>query len=197
MTFSPEGRQLCYEEYDFADGHGVVKRRLLLLDRRGGSHKELTWGAAPLLNPHWSPTGQRIAMDALGLDGHRRALLLIPGAPADTITPLVVPGRKDRETRVLSWSPDGQRLLVLEGQRDLCVWDVRLGQTPQRGRRIGWDPYIHAAAWSRGGEAVAYVGGQAQYEAQDHGVFLNVWSPKQGVEAVPMPDGLRPMSIDW
>lgn len=106
-SWSPDGRRLAVV---FPDGGGVVVH----LD--GTTQLLLTRGQAPApLDVAWSPDGEAIAFTSRDLDD-QSPYLAIGGARILPLDPVRIAGTGgQRPIHRITWSPDGEHLLVIQG----------------------------------------------------------------------------------
>lgn len=106
-SWSPDGQRLAVV---FPDGGGVVVH----LD--GTTQLLLTRGQAPApLDVAWSPDGEAIAFTSRDLDD-QSPYLAIGGTRVLPLDPVRIAGTGgQRPIHRITWSPDGERLLVVQG----------------------------------------------------------------------------------
>ena len=133
---------------------------------RSGPMKEILAGTDSSFA--WSPGGQRLAAAANPLPGLKPTVLRLFDRNGRPVRTLKLPGRNPERGgrahhRVISWSPDGSRLLLI--RRDAYIdtavvaLDLRTG-TLRTLDRMG-DPHDSpAVAWSPNGRLIALTTGQ-------------------------------------
>jgi TolB protein len=125
------GKMLFFREYE-RDG-GIPRGDLFILYLGSGVEQNITQGPGAYFSPRWSPSGSIIAFYTLD----SREIFVIPaeGGEMEKIAPGISP----------LWSPDGQRLLFVNGGRLLSyategMESVLLFESPTYVRDYSWSP---------------------------------------------------------
>ncbi len=180
-------RMLFFREYE-RDG-GIPRGDLFLLYLGSGVERNITQGPGAYFSPRWSPNGSMIAFYTL--DSREIFVTSAEGGKMERIAPGVVP----------HWSPDGQRLLFLDGGR---LWSFRADGTDSV-LLFESPAYIRNYSWSPEGDRVLF-------ESQSHIYVLNadggelrevaypaenpLWSPDGKTILFISPRGLMKLEIE-
>jgi len=111
VDWSPDGSQLLYDTLNYTPSYS---ERIFLINRDRSGLRQLSPDGAEryAYNPLFSPQGDRLAyLDIQGMDPNNIITLMVLDLPAGTPRPLAVL----TQAYGLSWTPDGQNLLVALG----------------------------------------------------------------------------------
>ncbi|MFL6448696.1 MAG: DPP IV N-terminal domain-containing protein [Bryobacteraceae bacterium] len=112
-SFAPDGERVVFSW----DGEKHDNPDIYVKQIRSGQPLRLTTDSRPDLSPAWSPDGQTIAFLRFSSPG-KADLMLMPSSangPERRIAEMIAPNEVYSRVRFLSWSPDGQWLVVPDG----------------------------------------------------------------------------------
>lgn len=212
VSFSRDGSMAAYEVYEVTPGIGATASHVMLLERATNQPRHLKLvgtDAAAVLNPVLSPKGEYATVDCiLPSQRHDRATIVVEvKSDRQAVLPRMHP-TANCDTTVLGWSPDGESLLVLARWATGVVTEVCVVASPSRGeqarvRRLpNMCPAKRWACFSPDGTRVAVFGGQFFDLLQDplpqvEVVDLSNSAPGSVPLTLALPEGLRPVVIDW
>jgi hypothetical protein len=212
VSFSADGSWAAYEVYDTIPGLGASAVRVMLLERATSQTRELKLAGldtAAVLNPVLSPTGGKVSVDCiLSSERHgRRTFVVDAGSGRQTALPAMHPVAECNTTGT-GWSPDGQSLLVVARWASGALTSVCVVASPEKGEPVGarqlslMCPAVRWACFSPDGMRVAVFGGQHFDLAEDTHPMVQIvdlrnLDPRSVPVTPALPEGLRPVVIDW
>jgi Tol biopolymer transport system component len=185
-NWSPDGTQIAvFADCDFGGGCGAI-----ILNADSGSVRVLPNPDPAVFNEffschHWSPTGTRLACDAVGDTPGVTGIYTMRASDGGGLTQITTapPGVEDGPA---DYSPDGKRLVFVRGgdtvNAQLFVVDISGGApkqiTPPRLTGIG------EASWSPSGNKIVFG---AQLRPDHRSVIMEVNPDGSGLHKVPIP----------
>lgn len=200
VSFPASGGPAAFEAYvRTADGLKSEVRLLWVqtLGKEAPVGELRAAGYATLYNPCLSPNGQLLACDAIRADG--TTATLVGSWPGMELRELGTTGIQPLASRMLGWSPDGARLLVLRdrGFIDPEIWSVASDGASTYQLRVGLDTAVHGGCWNAAGDGVVLVEGQQQDIEQERQFAVRVWYLDGRVMELDLPEGACVRGIDW
>ena len=108
IEFAPGGSRFAFTLHAVVSEHGVTQPSDLWIVEGDADPVRLTGGPSADTHPLWSPDGSRLAcISDRALAGHHLPYTMVPGP--EPVLAASFPGSAEQ----LTWSQDGQRLLVL------------------------------------------------------------------------------------
>ncbi|MEZ5523862.1 MAG: Tol-Pal system beta propeller repeat protein TolB [Pseudomonadales bacterium] len=144
--------------------NGADRFRLQVADADGHREKTVRDSAEPILSPHWSPDGDKLAY--VSFEGRR------PGVYIQDVRT----GQRDKVpffkglNSAPAWSPDGRRLAMVlskDGNPEIYIYDIASRQFTRVTRHFGIDT---EPSWSADGRSLVFTssrGGKPQIYRQD------------------------------
>jgi DNA-binding winged helix-turn-helix (wHTH) protein len=140
-SFAPEGERIAFSwDGENQDNFDIYVKRI-----GPGAPVRLTTNPRPDLSPAWSPNGRTIAFLRLPSNGKAEVWLIPSDAdgPERLIAQVTAPDEVFSRMRCLSWSPDGEWLVVpdrtsanVDASIGLSLVSTRTGEK----RRLTWPP---------------------------------------------------------
>jgi Tol biopolymer transport system component len=125
-SWSPDGSQIAFDLYD---GTGI---QVWTVRPDGSGLRKLTTGSLHHLYPTWSPDGRLLAFEQMSVTHNRVGVMDAKGGPVQIIL--------EKGSWNLSWSPDGNQLVIAP---DSGLWIVNvdgsgLRQITEHGTQPTW-----------------------------------------------------------
>ena len=160
-SFEPKGRYFVFRK-DMA--RGGESMQIFRFDPATGSVTLLTDGKSRNGEPVWANAGERIAYESTRRDGKNRDIYVMN--PSDPRSDRML-AQLEGNWRVLDWSPDDQRLLVMESissSTETYLWtiDVKTGEKCAITERSGGAVLWLDAKFSADGQSVLALGDRGQ-----------------------------------
>lgn len=127
-TYSPDGARIAYmTNYSVSDGSGEI----WVMDADGANQRRLTDNALDDRSPTWSPDGRCLAFTTSTLPPNIQTRIAVYDLEEDRLRLLTEFG--DRGAFGLTWSPDGEWIAYLEGEKNqYALLAVRRDGTDRR-----------------------------------------------------------------
>lgn len=208
VSFSADGKHVACEAYRAVPGVVALDSQVFVYERMTGAvvqlQKDAFVGSLASANPGWSPQGDRLAMDCVGQDNVRRAIIYdMATGQAAPVPPH--PQYKDYTnwTQFLSWSPRGDYLLVasepsggLAGTWVLLV-SARQGEPLRVVSVLGGSGFVYGAVWSPQGDRIAVLEGNQRDVDCCAVSTIGIYDLRQRVRGVSVPSYLRAVGLTW
>ncbi len=205
VSFPPDGTRCAFETYHLKGGYLQTRSEVEVFSYGDGVRAVVELpgiDAEAVLNPYWSPTGDRLAVDYILRETATRGTAVCDMVTGDAMQVPPAAGWL-HSIQMAGWSPDGTKLLLAEGRggspRNDCRLVIHDLMAPAAHRML--DMFPVAAAWSPDGSRVACISSISWELESGYDIKLAVrTTAADGSEEqayIALPDGLVPVRISW